>query len=817
MTDASLLTLPIEVIHHILAYCDTQTILLSIRPVCKHLYSIVNSYDQFELTLDWKSKSKFQWMYRLIPTEGIVKLNILRNEYDGFVDFFLSVCDLRQFTRLRSLTIQHVGEKDLVSFFQLINTHTLTSLSINPYKREISTVLFHITSAIEKFQIRRLCMDKCDHIVTHMSWPVDCTLTRLEIGACHYHEYITVLQRLPQLRTIIMKQCVMNDNDVTTPSTSDTKFCSLLKSLTITDFSLFSQQQLELLISFTPALVHLKLTARERRRFDYVFDGLYWENFIRINLLSLKKFEICFHTETHAVNDLVELITPFRTPFWVEEKRWLIACAFIIWRNEDIWLYTMPISVDIDRDPIRCEISSRDGVCRLTKRCLNQVFDITADETLKILGCFSSGITDKEMRYLSDGLQKNTTITTLSISSKNIGSRGIQHLATALQNNTTLTALHLNSNRIEEEGAQYLGDALKKNTTLTTLELKWNEMGPREAYNLARALRKNATLTTLDLCGNNLKDEVMQHLGDALRKNATLTTLNLQANQIRAAGIQHLANGLRNNKKLATLDLKSNSIGEAGAPYLADILRNNTTLTALYLEYNYIKDDGVQYVASALRHNATLTILSLCENGIKGEGAQYLADALRNNSTLKKLYLYQNRITPDGAKHLADALRINTTLTTFGIGWNLTGIELAQHFAEVIRHNKTLIELDIHYNYLGDEGAAYIADALRYNTKLAVLDVSSNGIRQKGLKQLADALENNTALTAIDLCFNGMEVSDAKYFANTIRNNRMLTEVRLLDEHSWEGHSWELNELHKKDKRLRYEHNRGYRHFVSRD
>ncbi|CAM4746127.1 unnamed protein product [Rotaria magnacalcarata] len=733
MTDASLLTLPIEVIHHILAYCDTQTILLSIRPVCKHLYSIVNSYDQFELTLDWKSKSKFQWMYRLIPTEGIVKLNILRNEYDGFVDFFLSVCDLRQFTRLRSLTIQHVGEKDLVSFFQLINTHTLTSLSINPYKREISTVLFHITSAIEKFQIRRLCMDKCDHIVTHMSWPVDCTLTRLEIGACHYHEYITVLQRLPQLRTIIMKQCVMNDNDVTTPSTSDTKFCSLLKSLTITDFSLFSQQQLELLISFTPALVHLKLTARERRRFDYVFDGLYWENFIRINLLSLKKFEICFHTETHAVNDLVELITPFRTPFWVEEKRWLIACAFIIWRNEDIWLYTMPISVDIDRDLIRCEISSRDGVCRLTKRCLNQVFDITADETL--------------------------------------------------------TALHLNSNHIEEEGAQYLGDALKKNTTLTTLELKWNEMGPREAYNLARALRKNATLTTLDLCGNNLKDEGMQHLGDALRKNATLTTLNLQANQIRAAGIQHLANGLRNNKKLATLDLKSNSIGEAGAPYLADILRNNTTLTALYLEYNYIKDDGVQYVASALRHNATLTILSLCENGIKGEGAQYLADALRNNSTLKKLYLYQNRITPDGAKHLADALRINTTLTTFGIGWNLTGIELAQHFAEVIRHNKTLIELDIHYNYLGDEGAAYIADALRYNT----------------------------ALTAIDLCFNGMEVSDAKYFANTIRNNRMLTEVRLLDEHSWEGHSWELNELHKKDKRLRYEHNRGYRHFVSRD
>lgn len=383
MTTASLLTLPVEIIHCIFSYCNTETIILSIRPVCKRLYSIVNGYNQFELTLDSKTKSNFQLIYRLVPPEGITKLNIMRGEYgSSYMKFFHSICNICHLTRLHSLNIQYIGEKDLVELFEMLNTNTLTSLSIGSYEKDISKILLHIISAIDKFRIQKLFLNQFNYVIKHMSLPVDCTVTHLEIGACHYDEYITVLQRLPNLQKMLMKECVINDKNATTTANSDIKFCSLLKSLTITEFSL-SAQQLESLISFTPELVHLKLTALKYRNFDYVFYGMYWENFIRSNLSSLKKFEICFCSGTNAVNDLAELITPFRTPFWTKEKHWLIACAFFVHHNNKIWLYTLPISVYIEEDPVRCEMSSRDGICRLTKRRLNEVFDTTPDEVSK--------------------------------------------------------------------------------------------------------------------------------------------------------------------------------------------------------------------------------------------------------------------------------------------------------------------------------------------------------------------------------------------------------------------------------------------------
>ncbi|CAF1461184.1 unnamed protein product [Rotaria magnacalcarata] len=816
MTDASLPTLPVEVIHRIFSYCDTQTILLSIRPLCKRLYSIVNAYNLFELTLDPKSESTFPLVYRLTPSEGVVTLNILRCK-SGYsrIHFFQSICDIRRFTRLRSLTMQGVTEKDLIQFFQQISTDTLTSLSIDSNEKDISKLVSHVKPAIEKFKIQKLRLHGFHHAIKHMSLSVGCTLQHLEVGICHYDEYMTVLQHLPHLQTMLMKQCIMNEG-MTMPLTSHSKFRSLLKSLTITDFSL-SEQQLQSLISFTPTLIHLKLTAEKCRRFNSVFDGSYWEDFIRNNLPSLKKFEIFFCTGTNGVDDFAQLITRFRTPFWVEEKRWLVAWAFAAWRSDDIWLYTIPIDADIGRVLHRCEISSRDGMCRLTNRHLNTMFHTTADKTFNKLDYFNYSMGDKGIEYLSEGLQNNTTLTTLSISYKDMTNKGMQHLANALKSNTTLTTLHLTSMPIDEAGAQYLADALQKNTTLTTLELGWNKIGPKEAYHFAPGLANNTTLTTLILQCSSLKDGGMEYLADALEKNETLITLDLQWNHFEAVSAQHLAKGVRNHKKLTTLELKGNSIYEQGAEYIADILQHNTALMTLGLDNNWMKDDGIKHIASALQHNITLTTLCLENNGIEGEGAQHLASALRNNSTLKKLYLYQNRITVDGAKHLADALRMNTTLTTFAMGWNLTGVGMAQHFADVIQHNNTLIELDIQYNDLGDEGAILIADALRYNKTLSVLDLSSNGIRQQGFKHLADAFEVNTGLTALDLCFSGMKLPDAQYIAKAIRNNKTLTEVRLFDETSWREVGWELDRLRQQDKRLRYERNRGYRRLISHE
>ncbi len=46
MSNPSLYTLPIELLHRILDHVDTVTVFLSFRNVCKYFYTIINSYNQ---------------------------------------------------------------------------------------------------------------------------------------------------------------------------------------------------------------------------------------------------------------------------------------------------------------------------------------------------------------------------------------------------------------------------------------------------------------------------------------------------------------------------------------------------------------------------------------------------------------------------------------------------------------------------------------------------------------------------------------------------------------------------------------------------
>ena len=89
-----------------------------------------------------------------------------------------------------------------------------------------------------------------------------------------------------------------------------------LTSLIILDCAL-STNELELLFSVSPTLLHLKLHSA-KKVLDSMFDGYYWERLIRTTLRSLKKFEIFFSygpiDEDNTVR-LRSLIVPFQTPF----------------------------------------------------------------------------------------------------------------------------------------------------------------------------------------------------------------------------------------------------------------------------------------------------------------------------------------------------------------------------------------------------------------------------------------------------------------------------------------------------------------------
>jgi hypothetical protein len=110
--------------------------------------------------------------------------------------------------------------------------------------------------------------------------------------------------------------------------------------------SLLSMQmdELQSLLSQTPSLRHLKVVIRSHD----VIDGSRWEEIAKSQLHALNtlefytRFSRCLSTNESAGSVLNEMIVPFRTPFWTEEKRWSVICHVFPTR-ETIEIYTSPI------------------------------------------------------------------------------------------------------------------------------------------------------------------------------------------------------------------------------------------------------------------------------------------------------------------------------------------------------------------------------------------------------------------------------------------------------------------------------------------
>ncbi|CAF3045728.1 unnamed protein product, partial [Rotaria sp. Silwood2] len=153
---------------------------------------------------------------------------------------------------------------------------------------------------------------------------------------------------------------------------------------------------------------------------------------------------------------------PFRTPFYLQDKHSFVTCTYVP-KYRAIWLYTTPLCVDDDeKDPIRCEVSWNDEICRLTQRSINEINDTTAHTTPLIAIDFGGfGISDQGIRHFADALRHNTTIISLDLSDNGIQDQGVEHLAAALLHNKTITTLNLVRNGIGDRGARYLANVLR--------------------------------------------------------------------------------------------------------------------------------------------------------------------------------------------------------------------------------------------------------------------------------------------------------------------------------------------------------------------
>ena len=356
---ASLSALPVEMLHRVFDELDGRTIFLAMRDVCQSLRAIVDNYHR-RYALDFTSlcKSDFHRLLFVIRPEYVIGLTLSDEETTtpGQIGAFLSLVDISHFTRLRSLTLLHIEQKDLCRFLEHVTRlTTLTSLTVRSrfhFYLEEPQLVEHLSSIIGQPTLRRLeLLDaKLSHLANQCQCPMKYRFQHLTM-TCYLGQPSGELIALsPDLTTLVLdeKSSRLTSLQYECGQWFSTP-CRRLTSLTLLNFSL-QMTQMQSILSETPSLRHLAIVTRSR----YMIDGSRWEEIIKTKLPFLQKFEFYTRFSRYRPRDETEksvfneMITPFCSPFWTEEKRWLVTCNFFPTARA-VEIYTSPIYISAYR------------------------------------------------------------------------------------------------------------------------------------------------------------------------------------------------------------------------------------------------------------------------------------------------------------------------------------------------------------------------------------------------------------------------------------------------------------------------------------
>ncbi|CAM4963032.1 unnamed protein product [Rotaria socialis] len=773
MSKSVLLNLPAELLYQIFDHLEARFIICSVRRVCSQFYVLASAYNRFELECGSMSESDLKLVSRFVQPENVVSLKLsTADNRDQYIQLFLSYFNICRFTRLHSITFCNVRRAaEINRFLEHVTSITSFSLTIVGYEGERDRILESIFPLVINSKLRKLSLHNLNYTNSTLPWPIQSTLEQLTIQDCTYDQYCVILSNSFQLKSFTMRNCIMNtihktgSSSLTTAShlakrqrtSPTTAGYHQLISLAIGNCEL-PIKDLELLLSMTPSLVYLKLVS-PREVFDSIFNGSYWKQYIQNTLPLLNKFEFLLTFDIMKYDghmDIESLILPFHDSFWLSEKRWFVACDYIINRPR-INLYTTPVCVRSEENKhATLQISSTDGIVHAIFYPIPYKLDLSMTQMGDIL-----------LKHLAVELQNRNTLTQLDLSRNQITDIGAQHIANAFRTHTNLETLDLSHNRIGNDGAQYLFDALKENKIITNLELEGNIGSYCTAVSTAILIKSNKqTHTTMNLKAMKIGNDETRFLADALENNKTITELNLSNNEIGDIGAQYLAHALRDNKTLTSLifgcdykkktltllDLSGNEIGNTGAQHFATALQKNQTLTILNLESNRVQDDGMKYLAKVLENNKTLKRLDLEKNPSDSYAFVSAAFQIQNDPIHSTIYLQSKKIGDDEVRFLADALGgTETKFIALYLSNNEIGDVGAECLARVLQNNKTLEKLFLLHNRIGLIGLQCLLDAFGTNQIIDHVEIDNNITDDTEVQQFFKFLQTNITITNLKL------------------------------------------------------------------
>ena len=295
---------------------------------------------------------------------------------------------------------------------------------------------------------------------------------------------------------------------------------------------------------------------------------------------------------------------------------------------------------------------------RIPPQIIN-VIRTSADPTMRVISLDNKHIGDDECIKLCRAMERNTTVTSLSLRNCRITDAGASRgLAVMLKANGTLSELRLDDNRIGTEGAASLGTALIINETLAALTLSGNStLGDAGVSYLIGALEHNVAIRTLDVTNVGR---------DANAKGRARQIDEMLLDRQFDSTFEPLLDRLVDDDYHVTgIDLSGQRIGDVGAMRLADALADNTHVRQLWLRGCNVGDDGARALASCLEQNMSIVDLYLANNRIGDDGLIAISDALASsNSTLVSFELDGNDVGVVGLRAFIRAIETNTSVLT---------------------------------------------------------------------------------------------------------------------------------------------------------
>jgi hypothetical protein len=334
----------------------------------------------------------------------------------------------------------------------------------------------------------------------------------------------------------------------------------------------------------------------------------------------------------------------------------------------------------------------------------------------------SSYLGDEEAIMLTQGLNTNTVLQSLTLDQSQIGDIGFQALLSSLP--SSLSYLKLEDNLISWKSLPSLLAFIKARPNFKKVCLKTNGI----------SCNCSTKINVPDLIERILKTADTNHciceldIIEKIKENMTQSTdneIDLCLAQLRDDHVLELCNELKKEPNQNwSLNLQHNDrISSVGYRYLADILSSKTTIVELFIGSDNMADEAWSNLFNGLYNNKTLKKFVIDSIKLNNQKMENIGRFIQNDPALVEIGLDSCRIDADGVIHLAKVL--------------------SESSLEVLKLNQ---------NLLGDRGCAKLLSSIPLSlTKLAL---NGNRITESSLQTIVSFLVNNRTLKTLEMSNN---------------------------------------------------------------